>query len=120
MTRAGPVALGLIRIGGCTGAYSLDALRGASTERGRAAIVRHECGACHLIPRIPAARGRVGPDLAGFARRLYVAGLYPNTPQILTRWIRDAPSLAPDTAMPNVGVDERDARDIAAYLYSLE
>jgi hypothetical protein len=39
---------------------------------------------------------------------------------VLVRWIQDAPSLSSRTAMPDVGVDVRDARDIAAYLYTLE
>jgi cytochrome c1 len=32
----------------------------------------------------------------------------------------NAPVLAPETAMPNVGVTASEARDVAAYLYSLQ
>lgn len=89
-------------------------------QRGQQTIVRLECGVCHVIPGIPGARGRVGPSLAAYRRNVYIAGRYPNLPEVLVRFVRDAPSLAPDTAMPSIAMSEREARDIAAYLYSLE
>jgi cytochrome c1 len=36
------------------------------------------------------------------------------------RWIRDPPGVDAKTAMPRLGVTEPDARDIAAYLYTLK
>jgi cytochrome c len=89
-------------------------------RRGEAAIARYECGACHRIPGIPGARGRVGPSLEAFRQRMYIAGRIPNVTERLVRWLQDPPSLAPTTAMPDVGVTASDARDIAAYLYTLE
>lgn len=88
--------------------------------RGRAALERFECGACHVIPGVRGAVGFVGPPLDGFARRVHLAGRFANSPDVLVRWIVDPPALKPDTAMPAVGVSEADARDIAAYLYGLE
>jgi cytochrome c len=96
------------------------ALRGGDANRGRAILVRFECGACHRIPGIPAARGNVGPDLGEFRRRPYIAGSLVNTPESLVRWLVDPPALAPETAMPAVGIDIHEARDVAAYLYTLE
>ncbi len=93
---------------------------GGDAQRGRIALRQHECGVCHLIPGIHAARGYVGPPLTTFAMNVYVAGKYPNTPAYLVRWIMDAPALAPETAMPALGVTEAEARDMAAYLYTLE
>ena len=61
----------------------------------------------------------VGPPLDFFAERTYIGGELPNTPDTLVHWIMDAPSLIPATAMPRLGVSEADARDIAAYLYTL-
>jgi mono/diheme cytochrome c family protein len=87
---------------------------------GRRVIGRLGCGACHVIPGVGGARGRVGPSLAGFARRGYIAGGLPNRPTLLVRWIRDAPSLAPRTAMPAFPLTELEARDVAAFLYGLE
>jgi cytochrome c len=86
---------------------------------GRAAIERHQCGACHVIPGIVDARGDVGPPLTDYGRRVYLAGKFPQDPALLERWIRDAPSLEPRTAMPGTDVTEREARDIAAYLRQL-
>jgi cytochrome c2 len=92
---------------------------GGDPERGRAALARYGCGSCHAIPGIPGAEGAVGPPLTDFALRGYIAGVVPNWPGYLVRWVMDPPAIAPQTAMPNVGVDEQEARDIAAYLYTL-
>ena len=90
---------------------------GGSAERGRGALIRYECGACHRIPGIPRAQGSVGPPLNDYGERVYVAGRYPNVPPRLVEWIRHAPALDSRTAMPDLGVTEAEARDIAAYLY---
>lgn len=95
-------------------------VEGGDAGRGAEAIRRHECGACHRIPGILGARGSVGPTLEHFRRRVYIAGRYPNTPRYLVPWIRNAPAHAPATAMPDLDVGAAEARDIAAYLYSLE
>lgn len=86
---------------------------------GRAAMERLQCGACHEIPGVNAARGRVGPPLKEFGRRVYIAGKFPRDPATLARWISDAPSLSPGTAMPAISMTADEARDMAAYLYTL-
>ena len=86
-------------------------------ERGARLIQEHGCGACHVIPGIAGARGSVGPSLATLWRQAYVAGILPNDPGGLVRWIVDPPAHSPETAMPDLGVTEAEARDIAAYLY---
>lgn len=93
---------------------------GGNVQRGKAALEHYECGVCHVIPGVRGARGLVGPPLSSYRRHVYVAGKFPNSPEVLVRWIQDPPALAPLTAMPNVGVSEAQARDIAAYLYTLE
>ena len=92
---------------------------GGDPERGRTAIADFHCGACHTIAGVVNADGRVGPPLTGVAERTMIAGELPNTPADLVRWIQDPPSVEPKTAMPNLHVDARTARDIAAYLYTL-
>jgi cytochrome c2 len=89
-------------------------------ERGRREMAQLQCGACHVIPGIRAARGSVGPPLEGFARRVYLAGKWPNRFRYLEPWLRDPPAMAPLTAMPALVDNEQSARDIAAYLYTLE
>jgi cytochrome c2 len=93
---------------------------GASAQRGQAAIQRFDCNVCHVIPGVGGFAGRVGPSLEGYARRAYVAGKFPNDPDHLVDWIRDPSALAPRTAMPELGVSDREARDMAAYLHTLQ
>ena len=95
-------------------------LAGASAQRGLAAIARYGCGACHTAPGLPGARGRVAPSFADFRERTYVAGVVPNTPANVVRWIMNPKAVDSLTAMPNLAVAEADARDIAFYLYSLK
>ncbi|MGH8176400.1 MAG: c-type cytochrome [Steroidobacter sp.] len=98
--------------------YRPQAPRG-DPDRGKTALNEHECNVCHVIPGVSGAPGYVGPPLTAYSRNVYVAGKFPNTPDILVQWIRDAPSLAPGTAMPAFEMTEAQAHDIAAYLYSL-
>lgn len=92
---------------------------GADARRGRAAMEQFDCGVCHAIPGVRGAVGRVGPALRGYAGRPYVAGKFAGDATHLVRWIQDAPALAPRTAMPALGASEQQARDMAAYLYTL-
>jgi cytochrome c len=78
------------------------------------------CAACHVIPGIRRPRGVVGPTLDAFAARSYIAGMLPNTPPNLVRWMIDPPAVTPGTAMPALGLNEAQAQDIAAYLYTLD
>ena len=86
---------------------------------GKTRFARYGCVTCHTIPGVPGAHGSVGPDLAQWADRRFVAGVAPNSPETLVRFILAPQSVAPGTAMPNAGVTERDARHMAAYLYDL-
>ena len=95
------------------------AVPGGEAARGRDLVVQYGCGGCHAIPGIPGAVGRVGPPLAGFAERTFIAGNLRNEPAMLVRWIRDPQEVEPRTVMPDLGVSEAHARDIAAYLYTL-
>ena len=88
-------------------------------DRGAQVMIDYGCGACHSIPGVTGARGSVGPHLDGFAERAYVAGVLPNAPGGLVRWLVDPVAHSPMTAMPDLGVTEADARDMAAYLYTL-
>ena len=92
---------------------------GGDPEVGRALIAAHGCTACHQIPGVRIMSGSVGPSLDDFGRRTYIAGRLPNRPATLTAWLRDPPAIDPQTAMPAMGVSEREARDMAAYLYTL-
>lgn len=89
-------------------------------ERGKLAILQYACISCHTIPGIVGPNVRVGPPLEGIADRQFIAGVLPNTPESMLRWIQRPQEVNPLTAMPDMGVSDAHARDIAAYLYSLD
>lgn len=90
-----------------------------AVARGKEAIVEAGCAACHVIPGISWPRGRVGPPLDGFGDRALIAGRFPNRPDLLAAFLRDAPALVPESAMPPMPLSEGDARDAAAWLATL-
>jgi cytochrome c len=95
-----------------------EAVTGGNPKRGKELITQFGCGSCHTIPGIKGATATVGPPLESFRKRVYIAGRLNNTAEQLTKWIVNPRAIDPKTAMPAVGVDETQARDIAAYLYS--
>jgi cytochrome c2 len=95
------------------------ALPEGDAERGRQLLRQFACGSCHHIPGVVAAQGNVGPPLGGIARRVYLAGTLPNTPQNMAAFIREPQKADPRTAMPAMGVTEDQARDMTTYLYTL-
>jgi cytochrome c len=111
-----------LTVWGCTSQAERNAQirTGGHALSGAAAITRYGCGSCHTIGGVRGAHGLVGPPLTGVANRLYVAGMLQNTPENLMQWVRTPKEVNSRTAMPNLGVTDQDARDIAAYLYSLK
>lgn len=89
-------------------------------ERGRLAVGQYACTACHAIPGMVGPDARVGPSLHGIGSRLMLGGVLPNSPENMALWLRSPQSVAPLTAMPDLGVTERDARDMAAWLATLK
>jgi cytochrome c len=88
-------------------------------NQGAIEIERSACGSCHMIAGVQHADGLVGPPLTHFARRTIVAGLLPNTPDNLVRWVRYPQEVVAGNAMPDGNLTDKQARDIAAYLYTL-
>ncbi|HEX6966573.1 MAG TPA: c-type cytochrome [Gemmatimonadaceae bacterium] len=92
---------------------------GGDPAQGKKDIAAYGCGSCHTIPGITNANGTVGPPLLFWGRRSIIAGEVPNTPDWLIRWIEMPQAIEPGTDMPNLGVTEGEAKNIAAYLYTL-
>jgi len=113
----------IVACAGCIGSSAappIEVVRtGGSADRGEKVIEARHCGACHAIPGVRGAKGVVGPPLTQFAFRSYIGGEVPNTPENLIRWVKDPHQIEPRTAMPALGLDEQEARDVAAYLYTL-
>jgi mono/diheme cytochrome c family protein len=89
-------------------------------QRGAVALRQYACTTCHIIPGVIGPEAHVGPPLTRMARRAYLSGSLPNTPENLVRWIRDPRSVDPKTLMPDLDVTEAHARDMAAYLGTLQ
>ena len=110
------LALALLA-GGCGEPVTPVQVAGGQAQRGRAAIERFGCAACHTIPGIASHGAQVGPPLVALRERGYLAGVLPNTPQNMVRWLRHPTEVSPLTAMPDLGLTEAEAADIAAFLY---
>jgi cytochrome c2 len=109
-----------LAVGGC-GQSSVHASRnGGNSEAGVALIQKFGCGTCHTIPGIADADGQVGPPLTAIARRVYLAGKLRNTPDNMVRWLKDPQAVVAGNAMPDMGISQDQARDITAYLYTLQ
>ena len=101
--------------------HALELLAPAKTpDIGIEAINQYACVTCHEIPGIVGANAPVGPPLKGVASRVMLGGVLPNSPENMVLWLRHPQKVAPLSAMPDLGVTEQDARDIAAYLATLE
>jgi cytochrome c len=88
-------------------------------RHGAAVIAGTGCGACHIVPGVQGARGRVGPSLAHIATQSVLIGTLPNTPANLLAWITAPQSVRPGDVMPDMELNDHDARDVVAYLYTL-
>lgn len=95
-------------------------LSDTNPHEGRKALISYGCGGCHNIPGIGMATGRVGPSLVGIGEQMFLAGNLKNDPENMVRWIRFPQKISHDTAMPDLGVTEAEARNMAAYLYGAD
>ncbi|XKH61096.1 c-type cytochrome [Halomonas sediminis] len=89
-------------------------------ERGRLAMYGYACIACHRIPGLVGPQVDVGPPLEGIGERRYIAGVLANNFDNMVHWLQRPTEVDPLTAMPDLGVTEQDAMNIAAYLSLLD
>jgi cytochrome c2 len=95
-----------------------EPLTGGNPRTGQQLVARYGCAACHEIKGIAHADSKVGPSLTRIRDSGYVGGVLPNSADNLIKWIMHPRTYSPKTAMPELGVSEAEARDMAAYLYS--
>ena len=120
-----PVAIGAA-VGVCAWASSWQqqnrvaaALTNGDPSHGPDLIRRYGCGGCHTISAVPGAAGKVAAPLDELRERVFIGGgVVRNTPENLVRWIVAPRSLSSKTAMPRSGINEKEARDVAAFLYA--
>jgi len=86
---------------------------------GRKIFERTACINCHTVAGTPA-NGRFGPDLTHLmSRETLGAGIAPNTPENLRRWIQDPSVFKPGSLMPAMGMSDRELDAVTAYMASL-
>lgn len=111
--------LGAITLAGCS-EESNPSLALGDPDVGQDLIVEFGCGSCHQIPGIIDATGLAAPPLDQMGARKYIAGKLRNSPDNMVRWLMDPQEVEPGTVMPDMGLSETQASDIAAYLYTLK
>jgi len=99
-------------------------MTGGDPQVGKEKIVLHDCHSCHEIPGIPVNRDRRGPSLKHWAKQSTIAKKWPNTPDNLEDFLQHpermlhGSGLKSEMTMSSVKPD--DAKDIAAYLFSID
>ena len=94
-------------------------LTGGNPEAGRKKLSMRGCGSCHAIPGVPRAEGKSAPSLAGWAGRSTFLNNVPNKPAELEKWLDKPSHRKPGTNMPDIVLSPEDARDMTAYLFSI-
>lgn len=85
-----------------------------------AEIFLSRCSVCHTV-RGTEAGGIVGPDLTHLmSRHTLAAGLLPNDPGNLARWIVDPQGAKPGCRMPNLGLAADEVGGLLAYVQTLQ
>lgn len=88
--------------------------------QGREAFLNSVCISCHTVEGTRAG-GTIGPDLTHIASRGQIAaGILENTPENMTRWIKNPQQIKPGNLMQIPEMDDETIRSIVAYLQSLE
>lgn len=77
------------------------------------------CGSCHAVRGTDAA-GSLGPDLSHLMQRHTIAaGILPNDPQNLDRWISDPQAIKPGALMQKPELSANERASIISYLETL-
>jgi cytochrome c len=97
----------------CGSKMTSSPVPGGDPSVGKKRIEFYGCGACHTIGGVPQANATVGPDLRHFAKQRFLS-----TPRAVVLFIQMPQAIAPGGKMPDLGVPQMDAADIAAYLYT--
>jgi cytochrome c oxidase subunit 2 len=86
---------------------------------GRRTFESIACVNCHTVNGT-AANGKFGPDLTHLMSRDTIgAGIVPNTPANLRRWIQDPNAFKPGCLMPSMGLSDSQLDAITAYMETL-
>ncbi|MEE8433541.1 MAG: cytochrome c oxidase subunit II [bacterium] len=87
---------------------------------GKALITMKGCAGCHIVPGVPGAISKVGPDLNKFASRPKIAGVVDNTPENLAKWLDNPPAVKKGTLMPPLGLSKPEIDALIKFLSTLK
>jgi cytochrome c oxidase subunit 2 len=91
----------------------------AVAEAGSRFYLAQTCANCHAIKGTSAV-ANAAPDLTHVGGRTQLAaGVIPNTPQNLARWLRNPQAIKPGCQMPNFALDDERVTQLVAYLEGL-
>jgi mono/diheme cytochrome c family protein len=90
----------------------------AGAPPGKALFLQKGCAACHAIQGLSS--GTVGPALNTQGSNPQIAGVLPNNKENLVKWLLNPPGVKPGTAMPNLGLSQDEADQLADYLQTLK
>lgn len=123
-------ALFLLVVGlvvGCSDSFDYAkgaSMTGGDPQVGREKIVLHDCHSCHIIPGVPVNRDSRGPALKHWSKQSTIAKKWPNTPENLEEFIQHPERMLHGKDLKNEitmsSVKPQDAKDIAAYLFSIQ
>lgn len=99
-------------------------MTGGNPNAGKEKIILHDCHSCHAIPGVPVNREARGPSLKHWSHQGMIAKKWPNTPENMEEFIEHPERMLHGTALRNEmtmsNVKPADAKDIAAYLFSID
>jgi len=91
-----------------------------NAQKGLALFQQTSCVNCHAI-KGTLASATIGPDLTHFAGRKQLgAGIAPNTPQNLRRWLRDPQQVKVGVKMPDFKFTDEQLTELADYIETLK
>ncbi|HTX89162.1 MAG TPA: c-type cytochrome, partial [Bacteroidales bacterium] len=89
-------------------------------EAGARIFLGKACSGCHAIAGTPA-QSHIGPELSHVASRETLgAGVLTNTPENMTRWMKDPQKVKPGARMPDFKLNEDELTCLVTYLEGLK
>ena len=90
-----------------------------AAHEGAEIFANSPCTTCHRIDGV--SKGYMGPDLSHFGTRTTLgAGILPNTPENVAKWVTDPDAVKPGAQMPKLGISGDQLNELVAYLESLK
>jgi cytochrome c oxidase subunit 2 len=91
-----------------------------SANTGSRIFQQMTCVNCHTVNGTPA-KGQAAPDLTHFAgRQTLGAVILANTPENLSRWLKNPQDIKPAILMPDLKLTDSQVSDLTSYLESLQ